>query len=308
MGQTLKGQNFRVLRYNTAASKFECVAMSTSCSINLTADTEEASTKDILGGAKMPQVNAHSWQVSVETLDVTDIQAIIAAVKNYEKFTLLWDEVSTSDNQTPIMAGFARTGSAYLNSASFKFDNRTNSTKSLQFTGVGQLAKVTTTPAFEPISVSTAFTKGQYVRLFLGSDATATPAAVVASATSLSLELSMELEDATTKDTTGDWRVQEPTGYTFTITTNSLVRSGDTITSAVAGKTYSDLMDIYEAGNPVRFQIANVGGDNNRTKLNVLASGLVVLTALNSSHQNRQNSTYDATLSGYGELETPSES
>lgn len=305
---TLKGQNFRVLTYDKTASKFKCVAMATSCTINLTADTEEAATKDILGGAKMPEVNAHSWQVSVETLDVTDIQAIIAAVKGYEKFTLLWDEVSITDNQTPLMSGFARTGSAYLNSASFKFDNRTNSTKSLQFTGVGQLAKVTTTPAFEPIAVSTAFTKGQFVRLFIGSDATTTPASVVAYATSLGLDLSMELEESTTKDTTGDWKEQEPTGYSFSITSNSLVRSGDTITSQVAGKTYADLMDIFEAGNPVRFEIANVGGDNNRTKLGVLASGLVVVTALNSSHQNRQNSTYDVTLSGYGELESGSES
>ena len=305
---TLKGQNFRVLTYDNTASKFKCVAMATSCTINLTADTEEASHKGIVGGAKMPEVIAKSWQVSVETLDVTDIQAIIAAVKDYEKFTLLWDEVSTTDNQTPLLSGFARTGSAYLNSASFKFDNRTNSTKSLQFTGVGQLAKVTTTPAFEPIAVSTAFTKGQFVRLFLGSDATTTPASVVAYATSLGLDLSMELEEATTKDTTGGWKVQEPTGYTFTITSNSLVRSGDTITSAVAGKTYADLMDVYEAGNPVRFEIANVGGDNNRTKLNVLASGLVVVTSLNSSHQNRQNSTYDVTLNGYGELETGSQS
>ena len=305
---TLKGQNFRVLTYDTAVSKFKCVAMATSCSINLTADTEEASHKDIIGGAKMPEVTANSWQVSVETLDVTDIQSIIAAVKGYQKFTLLWDEVSTVDNQTPVMAGFARTGSAYLNSASFKFDNRTNSTKSLQFTGVGQLAKVTSTPAFEPIAVSTSFTKGQFVRLFLGSDGTTTPAAVVAAATSLSLELSMELEESTTKDQTGKWKSQEPTGYTFTITTNALVRGGDTITSQVAGKAYADLMEIYEAGNPVRFEIATVGGDNNRTKTGVLAAGLVVLTSLNSSNQNRQNSTYDATLSGYGELEVPYES
>ena len=298
---TLKGQNFRILTYDTTASKFKCVGMATNCTVNLTANTDDASTKDDIGGAQKPEVTSNSWQVSVESLSVADTAAILTAIKNYTKFTLLWDEVGTSNNQTPEEAGFARTGSAFLNDVTFNFNDRENSSKSLQFTGVGQLAKVTTTPAFEEIAVSTTYTKGQFVRLFLGSDNSATPAKVIASAKSLSLHVSMSLEDATTKDTTGTWQVQEPTGLSFDISSNALVRSGDTITSSVQGQALADLMDIYEASAPVKFQIANVSGDNNRTKGTVIVSGSVVVTALNISAQNRQNATYDATLSGYGD-------
>ena len=307
---TLKGQNFRILTYDTTASKFKCIGMASSCTVNLTANTDDASTKDDIGGAQKPTVTSKSWQVSVESLSVADTAAILTAIKSYQKFTLLWDEVSTTDNQTPEEAGFARTGSAYLNDVTFQFDDRTNAQKSLQFTGVGQLAKVTTTPAFEAITPSSVYTKGQFIRLFLGSDNTATPAKVIASAKSLSFHVSLSLEDATTKDTTGDWQVQEPTGISFDISSNALVRSGDTITSAVQGQSLSDLMDIYEASAPVKFQIANVSGDNNRTKTGVIVSGSCLISSLNITAGNRQTATYDCSLAGYGEYEvgTPSES
>jgi predicted secreted protein len=302
---TLKGQNFRILTYDAVASKFKCVGMATNCTVNLTANTDDASTKDDIGGAQKPTVTNKSWQVSVESLSVADIAAILTAIKSYQKFTLLWDEVSTVDNQLPLQAGFARTGSAYLNDVTFNFNDRENASKSLQFTGVGQLAKVTSTPAFEEIAVSSTYTKGQFVRLFLGSDNTATPAKVIASAKSLSLHVSLSLEDATTKDTDGNWQVQEPTGISFDISSNALVRSGDVITSTVQGQALADLMDVYEASEPVKFQIANVSGANQRTKGAVIVEGSVVITALNISAQNRQNATYDATLTGYGEYTVP---
>lgn len=308
---TLKGQNFRILTYDTAASKFKCVGMASSCTVNLTANTDDASTKDDIGGAQKPTVTNKSWQVSVESLSVADITAILTAIKGYQKFTLLWDEVSPVDNQMPLQAGFARTGSAYLNDVTFNFNDRENASKSLQFTGVGQLAKVTSKPAFEEITPSSAYTKGQFVRLFIGSDNTETPAKVIASAKSLSLHVSLSLEDATTKDTDGNWQVQEPTGISYDISSNALVRSGDTITSTVQGQVLADLMDVYEASEPVRFQVAHVSGANQRTKGAVIVEGSVIITALNISAQNRQNATYDATLTGYGEYtvgEDPAES
>lgn len=299
---TLKGQNFRILTYDTTASKFKCIGMATNCTVNLTANTESGLHKDVVSAADMPVVVSKSWQVSVESLNVADMGALLTAIKSYTKFTLLWDEVATTNNQTPTEAAFARTGSAYLTDVTFQLDNRTNCTKSLQFTGVGQLATVSSTPAFEAISVSTAFTKGQFIRLFLGSDNTATPAAVIAYARSLSFHCSVSLEDSQTKDTVGDWVMQEPTGLSFDISTSALVRSGDDITSQVAGKTLSDLQSIYEESAPVKFQIANVSGDNNRTKGSVIVSGSVVITALNIQAQDRNVVTYDATLNGYSDF------
>ena len=296
---TLKGQNIRVLLQD--GTKFKVVGKSTNATITLTGNSDDASTKDDTGMASKPEITSKSWSVQVESLDVTDTAAVLNAIKNLTPFTLIWDETATADNQTAQAAAYARKGQAYLNDVTFNWNDRENSTKQLQFTGSGALEKVSIAPEMQIVTVDGAYTKGQFVRLFLGSDNSAVPSKIVAYAKSLSLHVSMSLEDATTKDTTGDWQVQEPTALSFDISSNALVRSGDTITSTVQGQDFASIEDIYEAGVPVRFQIANVSGANNRTKGAIICSGSVVVTQLTLNAPNRQNATYDTQLTGYGE-------
>lgn len=293
----LKGQNFRIL--TLAGSDYKCVGMATGCTVTLTSNTESAATKDDVGMADKPTVVSKSWTVSVDSLNVTDAAAILTAIKSLTPFTLMWDETSVTDNQTGEQAAFARTGQAYLNDATFNFNDRENSTKKLQFTGSGELSKITTTPTYEPVDASV-YTKGQFVRLFLSSDNTTTPAAVIAAARQLSFHTSMSLENATTKDTPGDWQIQEPTGLSYDISSTALMRGNDTISSSVAGKSLADIEDIYEAGTPVKFQIANVSGDNQRTKGAVIVSGSVIIATLTLNGPNRQNADYTTALNGYG--------
>ena len=295
----LKGQNFRILTFDSTASKFKCVGMATNCTVTLTNNTDDASTKDDVGMAAKPTMTSQGWSVSVESLDVSDAAAMLTAIKSLTPFTLMWDETSTTDNQTGEQATFARKGSAYLNDATFNFNDRENATKSLQFTGSGALETISSTPSYEAVSAS-AYTKGQFVRLFLSSDNTTAPAKVIAAAKSLSLHVSMTLEDATTKDTTGNWQIQEPTGLSYDISTSALVRGNDTITSAVAAQDLASIESIYEAGTPVKWKICNVSGANQRTAGSVIASGSVLLTQLTLNGPNRQNATYDAQLTGYG--------
>lgn len=274
--------------------------MATGCTVTLTNNTDDGSHKDIVGAAAMPTVTSKSWQVSCESLNVADAAAMLTAIKSMEPMTLMWDETSTTDNQTRAKATFARKGSAYLNDVTFNFNDRENSTKSLQFQGSGPLQTVAASEATEVISLGS-YTKGQFVRLFLGSDNTAAPSTVIAAAKSLSLHVSLTLEDATTKDTAGDWQIQEPTALSYDISTGALMRSGETITSQVGAKSLADLETIYEAGTPVKWKIANVGGDNNRTASSTIVSGSVILTQLTLNGPNRQNADYTAQLNGYGE-------
>lgn len=294
---TLKGQNFRIFLGD------KVVGMATNCTCTLTGNTEDASHKDLVSMAQAPSVVSKSWSVSVESLDVTDVATVLTAIKNLTPFTLKWDETAITDNQTALAASYARTGTAYLNDVTFTWDDRTNSTKSLQFTGSGPLEKIVGEPTTDDITPSTTYTKGQYVRLFLGSDNTATPSKVIAAAKQLSLHVSMTLEDATTKDTDGDWQAQEPTGLAYDISTTALIRSGDTITSSVAAQSLPDIEEIYEASLPVKWLIAPVSGANQRTKGTTIVSGSVVLTQLTLNGPNRQNADYSASLSGFGPYE-----
>lgn len=297
---TLKGQNLRVLVYDTTATKYKVVGMATNATITLTGNSNDASTKDDVGLAQKPEITSKSWSVQVESLDVSDMGAMLTAIKSLTPFTLIWDEVSTSDNQTPVAStAFARKGTAYLNDVTFTLNNRENSSKQLQFTGSGELETLAETPTIATVAAGS-YTKGETVRLYLGSDNTTTPAAVIAGAQQLSLHVSMQMENASTKDTDGDWDIQEPTGLSYDISTTALVRSGETVTSAVAGKTVADLISVYENSTPVKWQIANASGTNHRTKGSVIASGSVVITQLTLNAQNKSNANYSAQCTGWG--------
>ena len=299
---TLKGQNFRICIFDTTAEKYKVIGMATGCTVTQTNNTDDASHKDIVGAAAMPTVTSKSWQVSCDSLNVADAAAMLTAIKSMQPMTLMWDETATSDNQTREKAIFARKGSAYLNDVTFNFNDRENSTKSLQFQGSGPLQTVAASEATQIIPLGS-YTKGQYVRLFMGSDNTAAPSTVIAAAKSLSLHVSLTLEDATTKDTAGDWQIQEPTALSYDISTGALVRSGETITSQVGAKSLADLETIYEAGTPVKWKIANVGGDNNRTASSTIISGSVILQTLTVNGPNRANADYTAQLVGYGDYQ-----
>jgi len=297
---TLKGQNIRLLQY-ASGGKLEVFAKATSSTVTLTGNTEDASHKDIVGNAAMPTIVSKSWQMQLESLEVLDMYRILSAMLNGSLINVYYDEVSTANNQTPTGNALARAGAAYISDATFNFNDRENAVKSITLVGSGALSKETT-PQIEEVTPSMTFTKGQFVRLFLGNDNSATPSAVLAFAKQLAFHVSVSLENSTTKDTAdGDWIVQEPVGLSYDISTNALVRSNESITSQVSGQTFSSVEDIYEASAPVKFEIANVSGANNRTKGTVLISGSVVITSLVLNAQNRQAATYDAQMQGYGD-------
>ena len=298
---TLKGENFRICIWDTTEEKYRVIGMSTGCNITLTNNTEEASHKDIVGSASMPTTVSKSWSVSVDSLDVSDTATMLTAIKAMEPVLLMWDETSTTDNQTRQKATFARKGLAFFNDLTVTFNNRTNATKQIQLTGAGPIETVGSSEAVDVITVGSV-TKGQYVRLFLSSDNTTAPTLVVAAARDLSMHVSVSLESSTTKDTAGDFEVQEPTSLAYDISSSALVRSGETISSLVGAKTFGNLESIYEAGTPVKWKIANVSGDNNRTASSTLVSGSAVLTSLTVNAPNRTPVDYSATLNGYGDF------
>ena len=299
---TLKGQNLRVLVHD-GDNVFKVLAMATNCVITETNNVDESSTKDDVGMASKPTTTSKSWQVQVDSLNVLDAADMLTAIKNQTAFLLAWDQTATSDNQTAQHANFSRRGTAYISDLTLNFNDRENSAKSVQFIGSGELAAGMVQSA---TVAAGSYTKGQFVRLFLGEDNLATPSKVIAAAKTLSLHVSMTMEETTTKDTEGDWSIQEPTALNYDISTNALVDSGEVITSEVQANNLKSMQDLYEAGTPVKWQIANVSGDNNRTKGSVIASGSALLTQLTINAAVKTASAYDAQLTGYGAYEVGS--
>ena len=295
---TLKGQNLRIgiIGYG---GDFYVVAMSTRCTITLTNNTEDATHKDVLGLTSQPTVVSKSWTLQADSLDVLDAGALLTAIKSMQPLEVAFDETSTTDNFSAQHATFARAGFAYFSDLTLNFNDRENSAKSIQMTGTSALRAVSEADIFNG-PVHDAYTKGQFVRLFLSSDNTAAPDAVIAAARQLSLHVSVSLENATTKDTEGDFQVMEPTAITYDISTTALVRSGDTITSQVGAKGLADLETIYQNGTPVKWKIANTSGANNRTASSTIVSGSVIIQTLTINGPNRQNADYTAQLAGYG--------
>ena len=133
---TLKGQNFRVLMLNATTHKYRVIGMSTNCQITLTNNVDDSGTKDDIGLAAKPVTTSKTWQVQVDSLNVSDIGNLLSCMKAQTPLYLLWDEVSTNDNQTPVDEGQnVYGGKAYLSDVTFNFNDRENSATNLQFTG-----------------------------------------------------------------------------------------------------------------------------------------------------------------------------
>ena len=127
----------------------------------------------------------------------------------------------------------------------------------------------------------------------------ATPSAkVIALATEMTLHLSAQTEDSTTKDTTdtnGDWNEYEVTQRSGDISFGALIGVG----SDAGGKSFADMIN-QVSDTIVNWKVVMVSGANNRVVGKTVCSGQGKLTNLQASAQNRQKATYSGTLNIYG--------
>lgn len=141
-------------------------------------------------------------------------------------------------------------------------------------------------------------TKGQNIRLYLNEDD-----AFIAGATSCSVNIQLDMQDASTKDSTNGWEEQEPVGISWDVSTDALVFDADPVTGG-SGSVLADMVGLALGGiedpDGVQIEICAASGDNNRTKGTSLLSGNVLVTGLTINAQNRQNATYTASFTGKG--------
>ena len=136
--------------------------------------------------------------------------------------------------------------------------------------------------------------KGQNLRVMVGGKC-------IAMATSCQIHVGTQLEDASTKDSTGDWQEQEVTGLNWDATTDSLVTLEDNGTN---GELPQDLMSLIINKTLVTLSFDQTAGTNNRVGQNsvIKRSGTAYLTDYNLTAPNRQNSTLNCKFTGTGPL------
>ena len=139
---TIKGQNLRVM----VGSK--CIAMATSCTFHVAAQTESASTKDDANDFEVNEVTGLSWDASTESLVTLQDNGtngelptdLLSAMISKTKVTLTFDVTNGTNNRVGTNSALKKSGQAYINDISITAANRQNSTLSVQFLGTGPLA------------------------------------------------------------------------------------------------------------------------------------------------------------------------
>ena len=139
---TIKGQNLRVMVGG------KCIAMATSCTFHISAQTESASTKDDDNDFEVNEVVGLSWDASTDSLVTltdngtngelpTDLMSLII---NKTMVTLTFDTTAGTNNRTGQDSAIKKTGYAYLTDFSVTAQKRANSTLRCKFTGSGLLS------------------------------------------------------------------------------------------------------------------------------------------------------------------------
>lgn len=140
--------------------------------------------------------------------------------------------------------------------------------------------------------------RGQYIRLLLSPINDVEN--VIAAAKQLSLHGTAQTEESSTKDTTGDDLEFEVTSLGYEITGSALVLAdGDELLSSAASLRE---LENWLKNQLLKWRICVMEGTNNRTIVEEIAHGQAKLTNLQAQAPNKQNTTYNYTLAGYGPI------
>lgn len=132
----IMGQHFRVFVAGAA------VPEATNCSVTISGNMEDSTTKDTVGSYAQEQMTAKDWNVSVDNIDASlaNLRALITRFNSDAKVTVGWDQTAGTQNRVAQNAPFAKSGQAILNDLSIQANNRTNIQVTCQYQGSGALA------------------------------------------------------------------------------------------------------------------------------------------------------------------------
>lgn len=137
----IKGQNLRVMVGG------KCIAMATNCTFHVSAQLDDASTKDDANDWQKQEVVGLSWDASTDSLvTLTDNGSngelptdLLSLIIQKTEVTLTFDQTSGINNRVGQNAAIKRVGQAFLTDFNISAQNRANAVMTCQFTGNGPL-------------------------------------------------------------------------------------------------------------------------------------------------------------------------
>ena len=139
---TIKGQNLRVMVGG------KCIAMATNAQFHISAELQDASSKDSVGDWQEQEVTGLSWDAQTDSLVTLEDngtngelpQDILSLIINKTKVTLTFDQTAGANNRVGQNSVIKKTGEAYVSDVQITAQNRQNSTMTVQFQGTGALS------------------------------------------------------------------------------------------------------------------------------------------------------------------------
>ena len=138
------------------------------------------------------------------------------------------------------------------------------------------------------------------MRLFLATDDDPAVESLfpIGAATNMTFHVAANAESSSTKDTDDNWEEYEITGLSFDISSDALVLTDDGEALNI-DQLFGSSMN---AEDDYAFRISTATGDNQRTPDALLCSGIAVISSVQVTAQNRQNSTISISLTGNSDL------
>ena len=138
----IKGQNLRI----KLGTKY--VAFATSCTVHVSAQLEESSTKDSTNGWQKQEITGMNWDISVDALysvdsDATGVNGADALdlILAQQQIDVEFTQAAGEKNRVPETGDIKYSGKAWVNDVSVNAPNRQNTSYTLQATGDGELTK-----------------------------------------------------------------------------------------------------------------------------------------------------------------------
>jgi len=126
----------------------KCIAMATNAQFHISAELQDASSKDSVGDWQEQEVTGLSWDAQTDSLVTLEDngsngelpQDILSLMINKTKVTLTFDQTAGANNRVGQNSAIKKTGEAYVSDVQITAQNRQNSTMTVQFQGTGALS------------------------------------------------------------------------------------------------------------------------------------------------------------------------